>query len=303
MPRTTKIMKKFGFLSIVLLCAGLLLAGCLGPKTPQEVAKAFWQAVIEQDNDEVAEYSTLDDPKTFNGFGMQWQGVKPVWGKVVIDGDQAAIETRFSGLPANDTSTRQCVTYLVRKDGVWKVDYARTGNDLQGGAIGALFGSLNQLGNTISKTLDASEKALNVEMQQLGRKLQAMSDQFSQQAGAIIEKHVKELQDIMQQLQDSINRALQDKKNHLSDQDRQTMTQVSGHLNNSSAALANPTTKSVSYCNDAMGTAQQQLDSIDGGLSDDYKQQWLALEKQFQSVMQQMLDELANSVKNDNQSQ
>lgn len=283
----------------LLLCLALLLAGCFGPKTPQAVAKAFWQAVIAHDTDAVVQYSTLTEPQAFNGFGMDWKGLKPAWGKVIINGDQASIETRFNGPVSSETAQRQYVTYLVRKNGVWKVDYTRTGDDLRGGAIGNLFGRLGQLGDSLSKTFDDSAKALSGEMQRLGRKLQDMSDQFSQQASGIIDKHARELQRIMRQLQDSINRALQDKKNHPSDQERQAMTQVADHLHESSAALDSPTTKSVTHCNDTMMHVQQRLNSIDNGISDDYKNQWRDLTRQFQTVLHKMTDQLANSV-NDN---
>ncbi|MEJ2362102.1 MAG: hypothetical protein P8Z75_11865 [Gammaproteobacteria bacterium] len=278
----------------------LLLSGCFGPKTPQAVAKAFWQAVIEHDAVAAAKYSTLTNAQAFTGFDLDWHGYKPEWGKVIIDGDRASIETRFSGLAGNAADKRQCVTYLVRQDGVWKVDYRRTGEDLHGGALGQLFGQLNQMGTALSKSLDASAKQLNAEMQRLGKKLQAMADSFSQQAESILNKHARELQDIMQQLRDSINRALRDKNNHPSEHERQVMVKVAADLNDSSALLAHPDTKSLTACNNDMGMAQQQLGDINTGVSDDYKDQWQALMQRFDRVMRQMLNELADSMNSEN---
>lgn len=288
---------------LLILGASLLLSGCFGPKTPQAVAKAFWQAVIAHDADAVVSYSTLSNPTAFDAFGLEWQGYTPVWGRVVIDGDQASIETRFKGPSAGREATRQCMTYLVRQKGEWKVDYRETAKDLHGGALGALFGSLGQMGHTLSKQLDASAKQFNAEMQRLGTKLQAMADSFSQQAESVLRQHAKRLQDIMRQLSDSINRALQDKNNHPSEHDRQVMVQVSDNLNDSSSLLARPGSKSLTTCNHDMGMAQQQLNSIDSGVSDSYKKQWRALGRQFQSAMQQLLDEFANSVNHQNDAQ
>lgn len=277
----------------------LLLAGCLGPKSPQAVAKAFWQAVIEHDASEVAKYSTLGNAQAFTGFGLDWHGYKAEWGKIIIDGDQASIETRFTGPMDSTSGKRQCVTYLARQDGVWKVDYQKTGDDLHGGALGMLFGQLNQMGSALSQSLNASAKQLNAEMERMGKKLQAMADSFSQQARSILNRHARELQDIMKQLQDSINRALRDKNNHPSEHDRQVMVRVAADLNDSSALLANPDTSSLTACNNDMGMARQQLDDINGGVSDDYKKQWAALAQQFDKVMRQMLNELADSMKGD----
>jgi gas vesicle protein len=288
---------------LLILGASLLLSGCFGPKTPQAVAKAFWQAVIAHDADAVVSYSTLSNPKSFDAFGLDWHGYTPVWGRVVIDGDQASIETHFTGPAGSQEGNRKCVTYLVRQKGDWKVDYPETAKDLHGGALGALFGSLGQMGHTLSKQLDASAKQFNAEMQRMGKKLQAMADSFSQQAEGVINKNAKRLQDIMRQLQDSINRALQDKHNHPSAHERQVMVNVADDLNASSNLLAHPSSKSLSACNDDMGAAQQQLNSIDSGVSDNYKTQWRALGRQFQAAMQQMLDEFANSVNHQNGAQ
>ena len=290
-------LKKFRYLAFVMLCAALLLSGCVGPKTPQEVAKAFWHAVIENDAGEVAKYSTLSNPQDFDGFGLDWHGFTPVWGRVIIDGDQASIVTEFSSPSSNEAEKRKCVTYLVRRNDVWKVDYKLTGTDLHGGALGALFGQLNQLGTEISKSLGASVNELNLEMERLSRKLRDMTDAFSQQATKIIDKYSGELQHIMRQLAESINRALQDKNNHLSDKDRQTMTEVVADLDTSSKSLANPSTQTVTESNKQMGMAQQRLDSINRGVADDYKTQWQTLGRQFATVMRDMLDELAASVK------
>lgn len=294
-------LRKSIYLCLFILFPGLFLSGCFGPKTPQEVSQAFWQAVIEHDANGVVKYSTLSNAQAFDGFGLDWKGYKPALGKVVIDGDEARIETRFNGLAGSAAGNRHCETYLVRQNGTWKVDYKMTGNDLRGGALGALFGHLQQMGNELSKSLDATAKQLNADMERLGHKLQDMADSFSQQAGPIIDKHARELQDIMRQLQDSINRALRDDDNHLNDHDKQVMTEVAANLGDSSQTLADPTTGNVTQCNYHMGMAQQRLGGIDSDVSDQYKQQWQALGKRFEKVMREMLDELANSLKQNKQ--
>ena len=293
-------MRRFIYFSLVTLCAALLLSGCLGPKTPQEVAKAFWQAVIDNDSSDVVKYSTLTNPQDFDGFGMDWHGFTPAWGRVIIDGDQASIVTEFSGPGSDAAQKRKCVTYLVRRNEVWKVDYKMTGNDLHGGALGALVGQLNQLGNEISKSLDSSVQELNTEMERLGRKLREMTDTFSAQASQVLDKYAEDLQQLMRQLADSINRALNDKRNHPSDEDRQAMAQVAANLETSSRQLAHPSTASVAESNRQMEQAEQRLQAIDSGVSPDYKAQWQALAKQFETEMRKMLDELAALGKREN---
>lgn len=291
----------FSSRSMLVLCLlglmAVLLAGCLGPKSPQAVTKAFWQAVIDHDVDDVVKYSTLTNVQDYNGFGMDWKGYKPTWGKVVIDGNQASVESSFSGPIGNTSQSRQCTTYLVKQNGVWRVDYNQTSADLRGGALGHLFGQLNAMGHELSKSLNDSARQLDREIAQLGQRLQLMADDFTQQTQAIVEKHAKELQEIMRELQDSINRALQDDHNHLNNHDQQVMVKVSADLNDSSSLLANPNPRTLTACNNDMGMARQQLASIDGDVSGEYRTQWQTLSKQYESVMRQMLDELADTVK------
>lgn len=296
MIKFTTMLKKPLYVAFVML----LLTGCLGPKTPQEVSKAFWYAVIENDASAVVKYSTLTTSQDFDGFGLDWHGYTPNWGRVIIDGDEASIVTKFSNPNAGSAEKRKCVTYLVRRNEVWKVDYKLTGSDLHGGALGALFGQLNQLGNELSKNIDTSIHELNLEMERLSRKLQDTTDTFSQQASKIIEKYAEDLQHIMRQLADSINRALQDKNNHPSDRDRRTMTEVAADLDASSRNLSTPSTESVAESSKEMGMAQQRLISLNSGILDDYKQQWQSLDKQFEAEMRNMLDELTASEKHNN---
>jgi hypothetical protein len=292
--------KKTVFLLLASMCTALLLSGCFGPKTPQDVAKAFWHAVIDNDAHGVVTYSTLSQPQDYDEFSLDWKGFTPSWGKVIIDGDEASIVTEFSRASGSKNDNRKCITYLVRKNDVWKVDYTMTGNALRGGPLGSLFGKLNQLGNELSKNIDASVQELNVEMERLSRQFKEMTDSFAQQASKIIDEHAQELQNIMRELEESINRALQDRDNQLSDKDRQVMTEVAADLDASSKSLSNPSTVSVTASNKNMGRAQLRLDSINRGLSDDYKERWQALGRQFEQVMRTMLDELAMSEKRNN---
>lgn len=285
------------FLSVIALSLVLLLPGCSGPKTPQDVAKSFWQAVIENNAANVAEYSTLSKPEDFNGFSMDWHGYKPAWGKVVIDGDQASIETVFTGPTDKNKDKRHCVTYLVHRDNMWKVDYKLTQVSLTGGALGSLIGSINQLGDQLSKNLDSSMKQLDVEMERLGRKFKEMADNVSQHSSKIIQQHAQNLQNIIKELEDSINQALEDRQNNLSDRDKQVMKGVVSDLETSKQRLDSPSTETITQSNSDMGLARQHLDTVNSGKSDDYKDRWDKIFKEFEQSMQSILDEFARAEK------
>ena len=71
----------------------LMATGCSRPESPQEVSEAFWQAVLEEDAEAAADYSTLVDEAAFDGFEQQWQNVSIEWGRVVIDDNLARVTT------------------------------------------------------------------------------------------------------------------------------------------------------------------------------------------------------------------
>lgn len=67
-----------------LLCAVLMLSAC-SEKTPQETAELFWEAVISNDAADALKYSTLTDPREYDGFTRNWTGYQASWGKIVIE--------------------------------------------------------------------------------------------------------------------------------------------------------------------------------------------------------------------------
>jgi len=143
------------------------LSACFEPDTPQETAAAFWEAVTDNDARGAVKYSTLESEKDYDGFGQKWEGMKPVWKRVVIEGSEASIDAEFTrgGAPAEEP--RNVTTFLVKRDGVWKVDYARTANGMRGGVFAALFGELGKLGQQITAQLTASSQNMQAELDEM----------------------------------------------------------------------------------------------------------------------------------------
>ena len=167
-------MKKLRLLS-ALAGASLILSACGGPQSPEEVSKAFWQAVIEQDAGEANDYSTLVEDAGFDGYQRDWQDVKVEWGRVVIDGQEATVDTVFSGLPER-AEPLETTTYLVKKDGQWLVDYFRTGEALNSGPLwGDVMNQLEALGKDLQTELARHSD-------DLAREFDALTESLSRQA-------------------------------------------------------------------------------------------------------------------------
>ncbi len=287
----TKILRYLGLPMTV-----LLLSACMGPQTPQEVTQAFWEAVINDNAAEAAEYSTLSDAKAYDRFSKDWTGFQPSWGKLVIDGDRASVASRFRSPADSGMDDREFTTHLVRRHDSWLVDYERTGNELRGGLLGDLFGKLSQLGNDFSKQFESSAQDLNNEMERMAKELEAMSDSFSQEAEQEIDQYAESLRKSIEELEESINRALEDKDNNLTGEDRGMLKAVSVDLNDDRESLKEPSLHTVSQSGLSVGQAQLRLQTLSDDVAVKYKEQWHALGEQFEKEMAKMLKALSASV-------
>ncbi len=278
---------------ILLFCSALLLSACMGPKSPQEVTQAFWEAVIANNGEDAAKYSTLNKAEEYDAFAQKWDGFHPSLGKVVIEGEQANVSVKLSSPASSKQNDRKVTTYLVRQDDAWKVDYQRTGELLRGGVLGKLFGDLNKLGNDLSKQLKSSAKEIGTELERMGKELEAMSDSVSEEASAELDKYAEELRQEIDALAESIRRALEDQKRELSSEDRQVLTEVAADLQQQRKGLDQPTVQSISDSSKGVGAAQQRLEAMDSNAVRDYQDQWSEWGKQLEKGMREFLDELS----------
>lgn len=196
--------------SIFILILAALLTACQSPEMPQQVAAKFWQAVIDDEVDRVVDYSTLADAGGYDRFSMDWQGFKPVWGKTIIENNNASVEATFDASSGDQSEQRKLTTYLVLQSKLWKVDYHKTREGLKPKKSEGLLGKLNELGRELSERLGDSTDELNTELDKLGDKLQELSDQVGKDAEAGIEKFADDLTESLRELEESIDRALKE---------------------------------------------------------------------------------------------
>jgi len=284
-------------LPFIVLLYPLLLTACFGPNTPQEVTQAFWKSVVNNDAGKAVEYSTLVDVKQYDRFSKDWDGFQPSWGKVVIEGDVASVESRFSKSGDAQADNRTFTTYLVRRNGKWIIDYARTNNAVQGDVFSNLVGTLSRVGKDISAQFGTAANDFNGEMERYGKKLEKMSGDLDQQATEIIENFSADLRNSIKELEESINRALEEQDKNLSERDRRVLHEVATDLNKDSENLSHPGIQSIAYGSKDIAVAQQRLDSIDDQAVGKYKEQWREWSEKIEAAMKNLLDELSEAVK------
>jgi len=189
---------------IVTTLIGFLLSSCQSPETPQQVAQHFWQAVIEDKPDKVVKYSTLVDVKDYDRFSTNWSGFQPSLGKITIEKNNASVVSQFTPPTGADLKERKLTTYLVMQNEEWKVDYQNTRDKMKTDKAGNLFGRLNQI----------------------GKKLQELSDQVGSDAAEGVEKFADELEKSIKELEESIDRALKDDRKQVPEQGEEDLQEV-----------------------------------------------------------------------------
>ena len=287
--------KKLPYSALLILCA-FTLSACLSPRTPQEVAQDFWQAVIRNNASEVVENSTLDSISDYDQFSRDWTGYQPGWGEVRINGNQASVVSEFDS-PANTAKkNRKFRTFLVQRNNEWLVDYDKTNDDMRSGAFGNLLGKLDKLGEDLSKQLELSSEELNSEIEELSAKLKALSDDITREASKNIGSFATELQQSIEELEESINRALKDHDNRFSPQDRRLLEEVSDDLNNDSNRLSQPTAESIVASSSNISKARLKLESIESDSSTEFQQEWKELTARIERDLGEFLRQMSKSL-------
>ncbi len=308
---------------LALLLGTLLLGACFGPQTPEEVTKAFWEGVIALDTQAVTRYSTLPEGQGFDGFGKRWSGFQLLLGKQVLDGERAEIDTEFSRLSANPPETRHLVTYLVRQEGTWRVDYARTGEALRaqekppeppslfGDLGGQVQDSMALLGREVGRlsedmgkewerlSADLSQEAqrlsdhLNQESEHLAEALKRFTAELGQSGSQQTEAYAQDLRQRMDELSRSLNQALKERREELSQKNQQALDEALARLEVERQRLKEQGSAALGEIGRNLDQLQQALTELDYQPSlEQYLERWNQWREQLQADMQRERERL-----------
>lgn len=254
------------------LLASFLLTACTGSQSPKEVSQAFWQAVVTQDAGEANEYSTLIEDAGFDGYQRQWQGVTITWGRVVIEGNQATVDTTLKGLPGRNRPL-ETTTYLVQKNDAWLVDYYRTGEALNKGPLWSdVVNQLEALGKDLQTELARYSEDLAREFDTLTEQLRQQASQAGESFSGLVDDYGQMLRQHIEQLSDSLREALKNNPD-ASVEDRQLLNEAVIRLEEQSEALEQPDVESVTRSTRVALATQLQLGELGSEFSA-YKAEW-----------------------------
>lgn len=156
----------------------LALASCQSPETPDQVALKFWQAMAANDLASAEQYTTSESRPLLQSPEQKFQGASFAIGQIVIDNDQARVETEAR--QANDKTTT-FTTFLVKEEQQWRVDYRRTRYSLSEDIFNGLFDSLKNIGENLNKQLEQQMPEIEKEMESFGQELKKQLDSLGEE--------------------------------------------------------------------------------------------------------------------------
>lgn len=124
----------------------LVTSACSEPKSPLDVSAAFWKSIQARDLNLLYESVAPDSVKQYKLDDMPSVG-KVYLGEAVVEEDNARVETSIEITDAGNMEI-PAKTFLVRKNGKWKVDYDETvGSVSMNSRIARLFSNMEDAGD------------------------------------------------------------------------------------------------------------------------------------------------------------
>lgn len=159
----------------------LALSGCETAKSPDQVTRAFWTAVIDNDLEKAEGYATADSRSLVTSSTRDYSQIASLeTGKVIIDGNAASVETVLN--PQDETvAPRAFLTELVVENELWRVDFRRTQNNMTGMLFDGFFKGLHNLGEKLQKQFEKQMPLLEKEIESFGEELEKQMEEFGRQ--------------------------------------------------------------------------------------------------------------------------
>ena len=290
-------MNKRLFQIITLLLIALVLGACAKkPETVTEVSKVFWSAVISNDAGDAVEYSTLESAEQFDRFGRQWQNMIPSWGQVVIEGDQARVNTQVSAPDASDADMLYFVTYLVKTADGWKVDYDRTAKAVRAaGAVVDFVDRIATIGEEIQHQFDETSENLAIQMTAVVDQIDRMTEDYQDRAGQAVDRAAGNIRQLLDQLSASLKRAMEDLKDPDDSQLRKQIEDSIDRLEASSREMVNPSLDAIANAGKQVITVADELMTASEGRLKQYAEEWNRILDQFDQELSRFIDAYTSS--------
>ena len=153
----------------------LLISSCSEAKTPAEVTRLFWDALINNDIETAQKYTTLPSQQQVKiDPDLNINNTVLKIGEIRINDQQATVQTLFvyQKPEAKDQKPDLNInTYLLKDNGMWKVDFQKTTRLLPGKAFRDLMQSLQNLTQSYIKKLEEQAPLIEEKIESLNEQL------------------------------------------------------------------------------------------------------------------------------------
>ena len=178
----------------------LLATGCAQKLTPDEVTRGFWTAVEAGNAAAVRKYVSADarDSRTLGKDILDVTDIS--YGRVIIDGDRATVETTVVVLSDRPLSL-PLDTVLVKEGSDWKVDYDATVSSVTlHSELAQVLDRVAEYGERFASELNRSMDDLQKALPQIEREVKRIEESFKAK--------IPELQKRIEEFAKSIEEAL-----------------------------------------------------------------------------------------------
>ena len=189
------------FLSVLL---SLLLTACQMNATPDQVADKFWAAAVNNNSVIMKRLSSKQTYSNVDDFSLLHKTKSYELGKIVIDTNQAEIETILL-FDESDEPFRM-KTYLIREEDNWLIDYQRTVAFFTFNTeITDLMGDIEDLAEEFANQVEGSvEEFRRKALPKIQSKVEEAEKEIKQQLPEIKQK----IKEFLEELERSIDEAI-----------------------------------------------------------------------------------------------
>lgn len=186
------------------LCSFLL--SCQSATRPEDVSKKFWQAVQQQDIEQIKKYSLKDSYSQTTDFGLLADIEDFSLGKIIIDGDKAEIKTRVTIKTGTKQNVLSISTHLLKQEDNWLVDYKSTvAPIITNKEMVELMGGIEELTDEFTKDIEGSiEEFKNKALPDIKLKLEQAEKELKGKLPEIKKEIDEFLKDLEKSIQDSL---------------------------------------------------------------------------------------------------
>ena len=178
-----------------LLFVVVLTSACTQPKTPMEVSATFWKSIQARDLNLLYKNVATDSVKKYKLDDMPAVG-KVYLGETVVEEDVARVETSIEIKDAGNVQI-PAKTFLIMKNGKWKVDFDETvGSVSMNSKIARLFSNMEDAGDEFMKQFNDIITEYQKTIPEVQRGLKKLEDRIKLQIPEIkdrIEEFAREI--------------------------------------------------------------------------------------------------------------